>query len=306
MFNKRTSTGIFIPAKNGFVQYNGESGDGSINGVTSAFGYQYEQVYGPIFGDPSDKIRYICFELFTRNIVYVLTSKDTFHITEKDIKKVLGDFTVTKYFDPRTIAESLTSGIDNRNLSAEFLAKVLRINDVSNNGMFYSQKIDTYLYFTDGLLTDFHFDDGLFAGAKSLRQFNRTVFNWIADEAYKYWPSDPFQAKKEINIQSEAWANIPGGFGNEYISLHKTGNGGANLHMIRICHYGYPIILDEFKEINYGRYAQVESGIVNHQEVVCGMFSFIFNEVDGELVRIVLLGNNGQYHKVIFPELADV
>lgn len=95
--------------------------------------------------------------------------------------------------------------------------------------MFYADKINTHLYFTDGFLTDFQFNDGFFSWAKYLQEVNNTVYDRLAETACKYWPDDNFQAKREINIQCEAWNAIPDAFGNEYLYLHRTPNGSANL-----------------------------------------------------------------------------
>lgn len=306
MFIKRTSTGIFIPVKSGFAQYTGDIGNGSVNSTIIALGYELEQVYGPVYGSGKDKIHYVGFELFTRNIAFVLTSNETTYLKDQDIKKFLGDFSVTKYFDTQKIAAALTDGIEYNSMPVQFLAKVLKLENVSENGMFYAHKLDAYLYFRDGFLSDFHFDDGLFPGAKSLSQFNRPIFDWISGLAYKYWPNDPFQAKKEINIQCEAWASIPNAFNNKYIPLHKTENGGANLHMIRVCHYGHPINIEQFKEINHGRYVIAESVAPNPREYICGMFSYIFDETYGNLLTVILLGNDGKHLKIIVPEIGDV
>ncbi|RQO64850.1 hypothetical protein DBR43_31720 [Pedobacter sp. KBW06] len=305
MFNKRTSTGIFVPAKSGFVQYIGDTGNGSVNSVTLALGYELEQVYGPVIGSGKDKIHYVGFELFTRNIAFVLTSTDITYLTDKEVKKFLGNFSINKYFNTQKVAEALTDGIEYNSLNVDFLSKVLKLENVSRNGMFYAQSIDAYLYFRDGFLTDFHFDDGLFPGAKSLSQFNKPVFDRISALAYKYWPNDAFQAKKEINIQSEAWASIPNASKNEYVPLHETENGGANLHMIRVCHYAHPITQEQFKEINHGRYRVFVRTPHGPLEYICGMFSYTF-DVDGNLAKVFLLSNDGQPIKIIVPEIADV
>lgn len=276
-FNKRESSGVFKPSNGGFVEYKGDIGNGSINDIRTVLGYHADQVYDPVFGNDKDKISYVCFEIFTRNVVFVLTSKKVTFITQRDIDKSLGKFSVNKYFDRKETSDRLSQGIDNRSMSIEFMAKVLSLKDVSRNGMFYSEKIKTYLYFTEGFLTDFHFDDGLFPYAQHLKAVNPKVYNWIADLAYKYWPNNDFQAIKEINIQCEAWANIPEAFGNEFIPLHRTENGGANLHMIRVCHYNYPININQFIEINHGRYKQLPDDNGN-KRFTCGKFNYIFDE----------------------------
>lgn len=284
-FNKRTSTGIFKPSGNGFKEYKGETGNGSVNDVTKWLGYNPDQVYCTFDSDPKKQINFIVFEIFTRNIVCISTNTNVTYLTEKDIKRYLANFSVTKEFTTLRISDDLTTGIENGSLPIDFLARILQLNNSSRNGMFYSERIKTYLYFTEGLLTDFHIDDGLFPAAKHVQEVNKTVFNWISEIAYKYWPQDSFQAKKEINIQCEAWSTIPNAFGNEYIPLHRTENGGANLHMIKVCHYGHPITIEQFKEINHGRYS-----LINHNQqtrrvdFVCGNFKYQFDMDSGDLI----------------------
>lgn len=113
----------------------------------------------------------------------------------------------------------------------------------------------------------------------------------MSDTAHRYWPDDDFQAKKEINIQCEAWSNIPNAFGNEFIPLHRTENGGANLHMIRVCHYGYPIYVDQFKEINHGRFSLLDEGVLSGYKVFkCGQFLYKF-DVESEMLVNATLDN---------------
>lgn len=282
-FKKRTTSGVFVPSNKGFEEYRGETENGSINDIIISLGYNTDQIYSPFMVTDFNKSIYsIHFEIFTRNIVFVLTNKKTTFITSKDIKKHLGDFSVRKYFDSLKVSDVLTDGVDNCSLSIEFMAKNLNLKNVSNNGVFYSDRIKSYLYFTNGSLTDFQFNDGFFPWAKHLKEVNPTVYNWLSDLAIKYWPHDDFQAKKEINIQAEAWSNIPNAFGNEFVPLHLTENGGANLHMIRVCHYGYPINVSQFKEINHGRYTIVDDSLnADYKLIKCGKFLYTF-EMESE------------------------
>lgn len=290
-FNKRTSTGIFIFTGRGFKEYKGEIGNGSIDSITIKLGYHPDQVYTTFETDPKGEINFILFEIFTRNIVCVSTSQNVTYITEKDIKRYLGNFSVTKEFTSIRIGDHLTTGIENASLTIDFLTKVLKLKNSSNNGMFYSERINTYLYFTDGLLTDFLYEDGLFPWAKHLQEINKTVYGLISELAYKYWPQDSFQAKKEINIQCEAWSSIPDAYGNEFIPIHRTENGGANLHMIRVCHYAYPISISQFKEINYGRYEILNEDDANNTiSFKCGNFQYDFDiETDSLLNSKIII-----------------
>jgi hypothetical protein len=287
--NKRSSSGVFTASKNGFMEYKGQAGNGSINDTLYALGYHPDQAYTTRFNtNPKEAIQVVVFEIFSRNIIFVMTSKKTTYITEKDLRKHLGNFSVSKEFDSIRINEVLNAGLENASLSSEFIAKVLHLKAISNNGMFYSERIKTYLYFTEGRLTDFHFDDGLFPWSKYLKEMNPTVYKNISDTALKYWADNDFQIKKEINIQSEAWSNTPDALRNEYLSLHRTENGGFNFHMLRVCHYKYPLKLKQFKEINHGRFMIVEENN-SYKEISCGKFQYQFDSESEELLNIVQL-----------------
>lgn len=286
-FKKRESSGVFIYEDNKFKVYLKDVGDVSINNIAIALGYHPDQLYSPTIKENKEKLLYVGLEMFTRNPVFIMTHPTTTFITQKSIKHAIGDFSVAKEFDRIRINDELTTGIENKSFPTEFLSKVLNMKDISDNGMFYSEKIDTYLYFTGGLLTDFHFDNGLFPYAQQLSINNPTVFNRIAELAYKYWPENDFQAKKEINIQCEAWANLPGAYGNEFVPLHRTENGGSNLHMIRVCHYNYPIDIDQFKEINHKRYQEFEDENGN-QQFINGNFRYTFDKLTGYLDKTCL------------------
>lgn len=288
-FNKRTSSGVFVKGKNGFTEYKGSIGNGSINSIAYSLGYNSDQVYSPPYTDEKKQIYVVVLEIFSRNILFVVTSNKKNYLTEKEVNKYLANLSVRKEFDNLRVNEVLTDGVENGTLTIDFLAKVLKLKNVSRFGMFYSDRIKTYLYFTNGILTDFHFDDGLFPYAKYLKEGNKTVFDMISTLAYKYWPDNDFNAQREINIQCEAWANIPDAFGNEYINLHSTENGGANLHMLRVSHYGYSIDNEFFCAINHGRYEILEQTSSDYIKYKCGNYKYVFDLKSGALVDFEMI-----------------
>lgn len=285
-FNKRKSSGIFIPSGNGFVEYTGDIGDGSMMSIANSLGYHSDQLHSEYFSVYiKPKIFSIELEVFTRKIAFVLADANVTFITEKDINKYLKKFSATKEFNALRTDEILTSAVENGSFTAEFLSKVLHLKDISRNGMFYSEKIKTYLYFKDGILTNFQVDDGLMPYSRHIQEVNKTVFKWISELAYKYWPNDDFKAKREINIQCEAWSRIPHAFGNKFINFHRTENGGANLHMLLVCHYGIQINLNQFDEINHGRY-RIDNNTDDQSliTIVMGKFRYYFDKLEENLL----------------------
>ncbi|MDP9955153.1 hypothetical protein J2X97_000790 [Epilithonimonas hungarica] len=283
-FNKRKSSGVFIPSGKGYVEYIGDIGNGSIVSVANSLGYHIDQLHSEYFSNyVKPKIYSIELEVFTRKIAFVITDANVTYITEKDINKYLKNFSATKVFNTLKTEDILTSAVENGSFSVEFLSKVLNLKDISKNGMFYAEKIKTYLYFTNGILTNFQMDDGYMPYSRHLQEVNQTIFKWISELAYKYWPKDDFKAKREINIQCDAWSRIPEAFGNQFINLHRTENGGANLHMILVCHYDYPINLSQFDEINHGRYkVEIEDSDIGIKIITMGNFRYYFDKSDEE------------------------
>lgn len=284
-FNKRKSSGIFIPKGNGYVEYTGDIGNGSIVSVAECLGYKNNHLHSEHFYENiKPKIYSIEFEVFTRKIAFIVTDANVTYLSQKDVNKYLKSFSIKKVFNTLRNDEILTTAVENGSFDVEFISKVLNLSNLSHNGMFYSEKIETYLYFTNSILTNFQMDDGLVPYSRHLLEVNKIVFNWISELAYRYWPNDDFKAKREINIQSEAWSRIPKAFGNEFINLHRTENGGSNLHMILVCHYGYPINLAQFDEINHGRYQIDYDELSNVIIIHMGKFIYYFDKVDESLL----------------------
>jgi hypothetical protein len=280
----RTSTGVFIPSENGgYDEAVGAPENASLNALMWHFGYDTSQVEIVFTTDRKSKVSNIALEVFTRIVVFVQTDKKTTFITERDIKKVLGDFSVTKHYESMKIKDVLEAGIEAESMSVEFLSKVLNMSNLSRNGMFYSNKIKTYLYFTNGILTNFQYDDGFSHWAKHLQKVNNTVYDRISKGAYKYRAGDDFQLQKEINVQCEAWGAIPAAFGNEFIPLHTYEYGWVNLHMIRVTHYGYPITLKGFQELNLGRYEVISGDDTGDVVLRLNRFDYRFAN-DGQLI----------------------
>ncbi|MDQ0064172.1 hypothetical protein [Chryseobacterium lathyri] len=278
-FNKRRSSGIFVPSGNGFVEYTGDVGTGSIISLNNIFGYNDDQLYSIFASENKSKIWAIEIEVFTRNIAFIMVDTKVTHLTQKDVNKYLRGFSVSKEFNALKVHDILSTAVENESFSNEFLSKVLSLNNISRNGMFYSEKIKTYLYFTNGILTNFQVDDGLMPYSRHLQEVNKTVFTWISELAYKYWPNDDFKAKREINIQCEAWSRIPNTFGNQFINLHRTENGGANLHMLLVCHYGYRINFTQFHEINHNRFTiEKDDPDLNIMVIKLGNFRYYFEK----------------------------
>lgn len=282
---KKKTSGIFIPDGSRYIDLKGAP-DTSINRIIEHLGYARQQVYGYFVPQDKSDIRVIYFKIFTRDIVFIVGDNSMTYISHRTVKQHLTEYSVAKIFDGLLVSDILDEGIVNENLTIEFMSEVLNLHNTSSNGVFYSEKIKTYLYFTEGVLTNYQFDDGLFPWAKNLKHTNRYIYNTISDAALTYRHDNPFLALKEINLQAQAWANIPDAGGNKFTPLH-TNNGTVNFHMLSVCHYGLPINKQEFEELNYGRFKEIAS---NENDIVyqLGNFRYEFS-TNGNLIQILPL-----------------
>ncbi len=285
-FTKKSS-GIFIPNGDQFSELTDYIGEGSINDITIHLGYHPDQtkVYFGDFDQNFDVVDVII-EIFSCNIVFVLT-KDT--VTKLDKSKVdyfLRDFDYDSEFDSYDIDSIFQTGIENMSLSIEFLTRVLNINNAEPNGVFYAKSLDLYLSFKDGLLIDFRSTDGLSKWARYYKQLNPDFIFNIEKTAMKFWGVEKSKIINEINIQCDALASVPEGFKNEFIQLHETNFGSTNYFMLLVCHYEHEISLSQFIEINHGRYKTYTS---SNSVIKFGLDRFIYEfSVDGSLINFSL------------------
>lgn len=286
---RNESTGIFVYDNGVYREYKADVGNGSINAISIALDYNLNEVHSYFLSEgASEKIHHIVLEVFSRNVVFVLTHKHITFITDKDIRKGMTGFSYDYEYSPSRVHDILTVGVENGTLGIDFLSEVLSIKNTANFGLFYAKKIRTYLQVTNGVLTDFQFDDGFSTGARQLKSANQTVFDAISEIAKRHRPNDIFMQTREINQQSEAWAMVPGARGNEYCRLHRYPNGGINFYMLMVCHYDQYITEEEFRNINFGRYDWDKSWKGIGRKYNCGHFTFQFSP-DGALLDFAML-----------------
>lgn len=272
---------VFTPTPSGFKELPGSTTNGSINSVAEHLGYHPDQVYFHLGDlDREFDIQMVVLEVFTMNVVFVGTKDGVTSIDLSKLNHYLRDLTDDDLYNSYKVNPTLTDGIENKSLPASFLGRVLGIDNIEENGVFYSTKLDKYLYFTDGLLTDFQSSDGLNQAAKRLHQINPNIIEAYEAQAKRYWGNDNKKVLSEINTQADAWASTPQSVGNEYVPLHTDANGIVNFHMLLVCHYSEPITLTEFLTLNHGRY-QKRTDAANTYHL--GSFTYEF-DTDGELL----------------------
>lgn len=283
---RKESSGVFVPTTAGFRALESTPGNGSFNSVSEHLGYHTDQTKTYLGDhDPSADIYGVILEAFSRNIVAVCTKTTITTLDPKAVRHYLRNADDRELLDSYDVNSRLTAGIANKSLTAEFLGKVLGMKNIEPNGVFYADKLGMYLHFSGGLLIDFQASDGLNHWAKHWKQVNPNVIEAFKEEAEAYWGNNHTQVLNEINLQSDALADLPQTMKNEYLPLHERSNGLHNYYMLLVCHYGKSMSLPEFKTINHGRYQQLtEQDEDGFQLFRAGRFTYEFAE-DGTLVR---------------------
>ena len=276
---KKQSSGVFVQDGDGYSEMMELPGNGSINDINLHLGYRPSQVFGYFDTKRKDTgIILVSVEIFTKNIVFVLTEKSVVTLGAADMADYFTSFTFETVF-PSYVAEPiLKQGIEDKSLTFEYLSRVLMIKDGDPDGLVYVERLELYLYFIDGILVDFQASDGLNEWAKLWKQKNRQFLLDYYRVAQLHWPGRTDQILAEINAQADAWAGIPNAIDNEYIPLHTTSHGTVNFVMLRVCHYTHTMSFDEFATINHGRFVPV-----GHDIYQVGRFAYTFDR-EGDLV----------------------
>ena len=262
--NKKNSTGIFIPVGNEFVEFTETTSENSINGIAAHLGYNKDQ-FSTYFGDfdLNYDVQNVVIEIFSCKIIFVLTKPTVTKLKKHKVDYFMRNFNFQKEFDNINITNILQNGIDNKSLTIEFLSRVLNLGISDPSGIFYSKNLDLYLSFWDGILTKFTTSDRLNEWSRHFKHLNPDLIKDIETVAKKFWGNNLDQIINEINIQAESLANIPQGVKNENIDLHKTDFGTVNYFMLLVCHYNHSINMEQFLEINHGRYKIIPSSNEN-------------------------------------------
>lgn len=278
---KTSSSGIFIPKGNEFIELEGDFSDKSINQVSEHLGYNHE-MFSTYFSTENEDIYSVVFEQFTTNIIYVSTKKTVTKLSKNTVNKYLKDFDFDFTYSAYSVNDTLNDGIENKSLSSEFLYRVLGLSEITNNGIANCEKFGLYLHFSDGLLVDFQSADGLNEWAKEWKNINPHFIEGYEKEAKRYWGNNTQKIIAEINIQADAYSDVPSSLQNTYLSLHKNSFGNYNFFNLLVAHYDKQVSIDEFKIVNHGRFEELKSSN-DIKRLKVGKFIYEFSE-DGNIL----------------------
>lgn len=270
---KKESSGIFVKKGGNYEELINEVTKESINAVTEYLGYNIDQVHTIHAFDEKD-LEVVVVEIFSKNIVFVLTDKKVTDLDKRRMDRFLRSVDWAMEYDSFTVEEILDSGIENHSLTSEYLSKILEI-DNSEDGMLFVEKLGLYLVFADGYLIDYQSSDGLNKSAKLLKELNFKLLESYYKEAQKYHKDDYEGLMNEVNTQADCFTATPHTYSNEFIQFHKSEFGNVNFYNLMIAHYDKVVNINEFKEINKGRYT--ESIGTNSTNLFMGKFEYEFD-----------------------------
>ncbi|MGO4920637.1 hypothetical protein [Maribacter spongiicola] len=243
----------FVPKENGYVPVEIKVEKKSINNICKFLSYNSEEFYTYNDFDLKDnKIFIVIFKSFSNKIICVLTEDIVDSIEQKDVDSYLVNFNFKDDFNSYDIESTLEDGVKNRSLSKEFLSEVLDI-PITDSDSFIAIEIGYELHFKNDILSSYNPSDGLNKWTKSWKNETPERYRKYYNEASRHQTNDT-DILKELNTQSDAFANTPDGVRNEYIKFHTSNSGIVNYKMLLVSHYNVTINIDEFKLINKGRY----------------------------------------------------
>ena len=286
IFKKKKSSGVFVKTQNGFESLDDSIAKLSINDISYHLGYNpfHVHAYHGHFNE-KENIQTVIFEAFTENVVFILVRNEYKTPTVKALKRFLKDFKYEEEYDSIFIRDYLLEGIENKTLSTNFFKKVLdlKINDL--NGDAFAERLDVMLFFINGYLASFKLSNDLEEWARHIKYYNKDIIANYAKVAKKYWIDDYDMIFKEVNIQSEAYANTPSGYKNEFIYLHRSEFNTINFLMLMVCHYNQTITECQFENYNYGRYKKIENSTPEIKIYKLGEFMYFFG-IEGDLLKV--------------------
>jgi len=279
--NEKKSSGVFVNNGDHYDELVDEVTKESINAITEFLGYNIDQVHTIHAFDDKD-LEVVVVEVFSNKVVYVITDKKVTNLHKKRIDKFLKSVDWGMEYDRFRVEEILDVGIENQSLTSEYLSKVLEIEN-SKDGMLFVEKLGLYLVFADGYLIDYQSADGLNKSAKLLKDLNFKLLENYYRETKKYHKNDYDGLMNEINTQADCFTATPDAYSNKFIQSHKSEFGNVNFYNLMVAHYGKVIDIEEFKEINKGRYT--ESIGSNSTSLYVGSFEYEFDS-EGKIMDI--------------------
>lgn len=279
----------FVPSKTGFKQMLDAPADASVNAITEHLGLHKDTVFSfwhETSYTTNRDVAYVLLEVFSKNIVCVAVRENVKGVSSHQLSLYLDKLEEGDILESYEVEERLKTAIENESFRVEFLTRILGLKYTTPTGVFFSEKLDKYLFFTDSILTDYQLADGLGVWAKTWKQVRPDLLASQQATASYYWGNNYRAILAEINRQADAWADIPAASNNKHIDLHRNHFGAVNFEMLQVCHYKRDMKLHEFVITNHGRYQRLPS---REDATVygCGIFAYHFDS-EGNIIDVTL------------------
>ncbi len=267
--SKERKTGVYKYSDGKLVELDEMPGDGSINSIIKSLGFELPQVH-TIFTFDSKLISTIGVKILTKEVVFAATEEGVRNLTIPDLNKELETVDWQFEYSSSGIEDILNEGIENGSLDYDFLRTVTNLKKESES-IFHAVDLELYLYFKDGLLTNIASSDWLNTASKWLRDLNGAMFESMLSEANRFHDSE-IDAIEEVNMQCNSLRSIPNAIENEFIPLHTKQSGNINFYNILLAHYDHDANIEEFKQVNKGRFKPI-----SEEDLEVGNFIYQFD-----------------------------
>lgn len=236
--------GVFIKKGNQWIKCNEIKEGGSTNDDLQALGYEHNQFYSYInfnlpnnYGDDSDDILSVCFKVMTEDIICVIASPGRNTLTNAEVRNYMRDFEFSREYSLYSMENDLNSAINEHNFTIEFVADALGLPWSPDDKVLHSSRFNYDFFFEGGFLTGYEISDGYNREAHEMKEQSSWIYNLIEMHAKNFHGSNEDAVIKEINIQTRAFYNLPGGITNEYRGGFKNADGSYNFKMNLVANY---------------------------------------------------------------------
>ncbi|WP_312081810.1 hypothetical protein [Empedobacter sp.] len=248
-----SQTGFFEIIDNNIIPID-ELQLGSINDCIETIGYPTNHIYVVhVFDDL--KISALGFIPFTKEVKFVLAKNHDIKLNINDVKNVIKSIDWEFEYSILNVEEMLQEGIDNENLSIDFLKPLLNLIKEEET-LYKNEKYGLYLHFENNILKAFTSSEWDNSSTKWLNDINPNMVSNMIREA-KIYQENEMDVMSEVNNQADSLMKIPNVLQNEFIQFHINDKGNINFYNLLITHYINDCNLNDFLFMNKDRYNKI-------------------------------------------------
>lgn len=236
--------GVFIKKDNQWVACKEIKEGGSTNSDLQALGYEHNQFYSYTnynqphdYGDDCDDILSVCFKVMTEDIICVIASPGRKTLTEAEVRYYMQDFDFAHEYSRYSMESDLDSAIAERNFTIQFIAEALGLTFSPDDKVLHSSRLNYNFFFEGGILTGYEISDGYNREAHEMKDQGSWIYQLIESHAQNFHGSNNDAVVNEINIQANAFYNLPGGITNEFKDSFKNADSSYNFKMLLVAKY---------------------------------------------------------------------